>query len=162
MSSRSKRTGKFAVVDLSAASLEVIAGRRVPFPVIASAAMIVDRPRNRPPILVAYGGLCWRFTNTGEERRRCDLWLDVPQPDLLKPRSLALVHWARRMIRTAKQLGEPAIYCLRDDEPNSTRLLELVGLERMVGDVSWIVADDGSNRTGEVWRLSLQSEPRSP
>lgn len=137
------------------------------FPVIAHAAIVVGRgtkARPKPPLLVAYGGLCWRFINDGEKRARCDIWLDVVDAKRLKSATaaLGLVRWARRMLRTAAQLGEPAVYCIRDDHPNSAKLLSLAGLERLAGDVS-IVFDDGTQRTGEVYRwLSSPQSPPSP
>lgn len=129
--------------------------------------MIVGRgtkKRPKPPIVICYGGLAWRFVNDGETRPRCDIWLDVQRPDLLRsPRlTLALVRWARRVIRIAVQLGEPAVYCVRDDEPNSAKLLELVGLEKLAEAV--IVFDGGAERTGDVWKWqrSPRSEASSP
>jgi hypothetical protein len=137
------------MVPLAARDLIAIHGRPLDFPVIAYAAWA---PRGRrKPVLVGYGGLCWRFPSPDPEsaRRRCDIWLELERPDLINP--LALVRWARRMLRTAAQVGETSVYCIRDDEPNSAKLLALAGLERMDGDVD-ITFDNGSKRTGEVWR----------
>lgn len=133
-----------------------IFGRPLTFPVIAHAIYV--RRGKRKPILVGFGGLCWRFRDAGASRNRCDIWFDIEQPDLLNP--VTLVRWARRMLRTAVQVGETSVYCIRDDEPNSAKLLELVGLERMAVDVT-ITFEDGSKRTGEIWRwqASQQSQP---
>lgn len=158
MASKSKTTVE--IVELSAFTLAELYGRPVPFPVIGHAA-ILKRPR-RKPIVIGYGGLCWRFYNSPDDiRRRCDIWCTILRPDLTNAHTL--VRWGKRMLRTAAQVGETSVYCIRDEEPNSRKLLQLVGLERQAGDVE-ISFDDGSRRTGEVWRwqLSRQSELPSP
>lgn len=164
-----KRSGKrladrpLEVVELSARQLEVFTGERITYPVVAYAA-VITRGR-RPPILVCIGGLAWRFIEVGATRPRCEIFVNVERPDLLSTLTArrALVRWARRMLRTAAQLGEPAVFCIRDDEPNSAKLLSLVGLERLAGDVS-IAFVDGTERPGEIWKWqsSQRSAPPSP
>jgi len=138
----------------------------VPFPVVAYAGMIVDRGtkrRPKPPLLICYGGLCWRFRNVGADRERCDIWLDVVDAKLLKSATaaLGLVRWARRMLRTAAQLGEPAVYCIRDDLPGSARLLSIVGLDRVAEGVPFYL-EDGTERTGDAYRWNSPHSPPSP
>lgn len=140
-------------MPLGGRDLDAFYGRRVSFPVIAHAG-IIRQKGNKPPIVVAVAGLAWRFYNSEEDamlgrRRRCDIFLAVLKPKLVNP--LLLVRWGKRMLRTAQQVGETSVFCIRDDEPNSEKLLTLVGLERQAGDVT-ITFDDGASRTGEVWR----------
>lgn len=70
--------------------------------------------------ILAMGGLAWRFA------WGCDLWLDVRRP--AETSGGQVVSLARYMLRLARQLGEEAVYCLRDDHPNSARLLRVVGM----------------------------------
>lgn len=160
---RPRKPPKIEIVELSARQLEVFAGERVTYPVIAHAGVVL-RGR-RLPVLVCFGGLAWRFIAEGATRPRCEIWVNVERPDLLSTLSArrTLVRWAQRMLRTAAQLGEPAVFCIRDDEPNSAKLLTLAGLKRLAGDVS-ITYADGTARSGEMWQwLSSQpSEPPSP
>jgi hypothetical protein len=141
---------------LTPSEVATLSGVTIDFPIIAYAG--VYRYGRQLPVVVAYGGLCWRFVNADEERPRCDIWLDVRRPDAVP--AVALVRWARRMLRQAAQLGEETVYCIRDDHPNSAKLLRLAGLKRMADGVSIIFAD-GDNRTGEVWKWqnSRQSQP---
>jgi len=156
LSSRSKPTAKLEIDPLTLAELERITQRPVTFPIAAWGGYRTVRKKRK---LVAYGGLAWRFIPPGQERPRCDIFLDVVDGKLLS--GLTLVRWAQRMLRVAVQMGEEAVYCIRDDEPNSARLLELVGMTR-IEDVA-IKFDDGSKRTGEiyVWRRSQLSPPSS-
>lgn len=126
------------------------------FPIIAYAGYL--HRRRGAPKLIGYGGLCWRFRNPGAAAERCDIWFDTVEHRLIRP--LTLVRWARRMIKVAEQLGDREVYCVRDDEPNSAKLLELAGL-RLAENVE-ISFEDGSRRSGEVWQRSLQSAPLSP
>lgn len=141
----------------------MLTGAPVTFPVIAMAGIMSRRQRRRrgrAPRLIATGGLCWRFIAEGATRPRCDIWLDVHDNEAIaRPgAALLLVRMAKRMLRTAAQFGEPAVYCLRDDLPNSSKLLSLVGL-RPTGEVP-IVYADGTTGTGELfeWRPLRLSE----
>lgn len=138
----------------------MLAGRPVDFPVLTYAATWTARRKDAVPQVVGYGGLCWRFTNPGERRPRCDIWFDLVTPGRIPP--VTLVRWARRMLRTAAQMGEPVVYCIRDDEPNSAKLLTLAGL-RLAENVTISFAD-GGERPGEIWqwRPSQQSQPSQP
>lgn len=149
MSSRSKRT--VDVVRLSSSTVGRLVGQPIDFPIVAYGAMLRGGKRDH---LVAYGGLVWRFANGVEDRPRCDIWLDVPDRRLARALrgtfARALVRWARRMIKVAQQMGETSVYCIRDDEPNSAKLLTLAGLER-VDEIQMFLAD-GTQRPGEIWR----------
>lgn len=124
-----------------------MSGRTIDFPILTYAGLYFG-PNKAEPRLIAYGGLCWRFIAEGSNRPRCDIWFDVRDKRLIRP--LTLVRWARRMLRVAVQMGETAVFCIRDAEPNSAKLLTLAGL-RLAEDVS-ISFDDGTVRPGEVWQ----------
>lgn len=133
---------RLEVMPLSAADLALCYPEPIDFPVVAYAGMMwpVGKSR-RKPRLVAVGGLAWRFG-------RCDIWLHVFQPKLVP--TLALVRQARRMLLLAKQMGEAEVYCIRDDEPNSAKLLKLVGMEFWKSET--ITFTDDRRSTGEIWR----------
>lgn len=152
------------IVDVTRHQLELLTSAPVTFPVIAFAGIISRRQRRRrkrTPRLVAIGGLCWRFIAEGASRPRCDIWLETLDATALQNPAAArlLVRMAKRMLRTAQQFGEPAVYCLRDDLPNSAKLLSLAGL-RPAGEVP-IVYADGTTGTGELfeWRPLQRSAP---
>jgi hypothetical protein len=138
------------VLPVSTAEVSAIVGRRIDWPMITYAGLYY--PRRGKPKLIAYGGLAWRFAKE-DGTPRCDIWFDVHDRKLMARlnRGLTLVRWAKRMLRTAAQFGDREVYCLRDEEPNSAKLLRLAGLELMDGAVS-IAFDDGTTRTGELWR----------
>lgn len=142
-------------MPLGAADITALTGRRIDFPLLSYAGLW--HKGKKPPIVVAYGGLCWRFTAPEGNRARCDIWVDVLAPELVPP--LTLVRWGQRMLRQAAQLGESAVYCIRDEHPNSEKLLRLAGLTRLADGVP-IIFEDGDTRTGEVWewRPSQPSE----
>lgn len=88
------------------------------------------------------GGLVW---NVG----MCWLWLEVA--DINNTRPNHIVRWARRLLRTATQMGESAVYCMRGvGEPHSARLLKLLGFE-CLGEEA-VARVDGSIGIEEVWR----------
>ncbi len=64
------------------------------------------------------GGLCWTDG-------RCWLFLDVL--DDMTPHAFTLFRHARRVLKVAKQLGETEVFVYRDDHPNSTKLLSMLG-----------------------------------
>jgi hypothetical protein len=134
-----------SVTALSAADLARLYARPIGWPVLAWAGSIDGH-------VAALGGLSWRFG-------RCDIWLEVWDGDAVPAR--AIVIWARRMLQTAKQMGEPAVYCFRDDHPNSAKLLGLIGLE--LDHIEDVGFDDGSGAVREVWGKWLHSRllPRS-
>lgn len=122
------------MVPLSAADLTALAGRAVDWPVIAWAD-------TRDGEVVAYGGLSWRFG-------WCDVWLTVT--DRRKASARVIVMFARRMLLTAKQMGEAVVYCVRDDEANSAKLLTLVGMK--FDRMEEMTFEDRPPETGEIWR----------
>ncbi len=105
------------------------------FPLIAFAAVDEGRP-------VAYYGLAWKFG-------RCDLWFLVVDASASKRSSIRVVRQARRMLNVARALGDARVYCIRDDHPNSQKLLETVGF-RFEGVVEVVLAD-GSVTEKEEW-----------
>lgn len=105
----------------------------VDFPV---RAYIVKRGRK----IIGMGGLAWRWG-------RCDLWLDVRKREEVNSHSV--VRLARRMLRIAAQLGETEVYCLRDDHPNSAKLLRVIGMQH-IGDVG-VEFYDGTSAMKELW-----------
>ncbi len=90
--------------------------------------------------IVGFGGLIWRWN-------RCDIFLDVLRPDLVPV--VAMVRWARRMLRMARQMGDEAVYCLRDEHPHSARLLRLVGMTHYA--MQEITFNDGTVSVRELW-----------
>lgn len=138
------------MVPVSAGEIAALSGRAITWPMITHAGIYY--PRRGKPRLIAYGGLAWRFTRP-DGSRRCDIWFDVHDRKLMARlnRGLTLVRWARKMLRVAAQFGDREVFCVRDDEPNSAKLLGLAGLELMDGAAT-LAFDDGSQRTGEIWR----------
>lgn len=121
-----------------ASRLEVQAlagGGPVDYPVHAFAAVEADEP-------LAYYGLAWRFG-------RCDLWLSVVDASGSKRCAIRVVREARRMLKVAMALGEARVFCIRDEYPNSRKLLGAVGF-RYLGDVA-VTMDDGSEAVKEEW-----------
>ena len=71
--------------------------------------------------VLACGGLMW-------SDGRCWIWVDV-FADISRSAAL-LVWWARRMLRQARQLGEPEVYLFRDEwHGSSERLAKVLGFE---------------------------------
>lgn len=76
--------------------------------------------------LIAGWGLAW-IVPDGERKAHCWLGLDA-KGSTRHP--VILVRWARRMLKTAVQLGESEVFTTRDaDEVMSERLLKLLGFE---------------------------------
>lgn len=151
---QSKRTVE--IVPVAVADIERLTGRRITWPMITYAG--ISKTRRGKPRLIAYGGLAWRFYGADGITKRCDIWFDVVEPKLMRP--LMLVRWARKMLLVAAQFGDREVFCIRDDHPNSAKLLRLAGLELM-DDGATLAFEDGSKRTGEIWRWR-QSEPSEP
>lgn len=107
----------------------------ITFPLVAYAAVDDGRP-------VAYYGLAWKFG-------RCDLWLLVVDASTARRSAVRVVRQARHMINVARGLGDAKVYCIRDEYPNSLKLLETVGF-RFEGMVEVVMAD-GSVTEKEEW-----------
>lgn len=139
-------------MPVSPADVARFTGLTIPWPIITYAGIYT--PRRGKPKLIAYGGLVWRFTMP-DGRPRCDIWFDVADHKLMARlnRGLTLVRWARRMVRLARQMGEAAVFCVRDDDPNSAKLLGLAGLE--LGENVTLEFEGGAKRTGEIWFARL-------
>lgn len=88
----------------------------------------------------AIGGLSWRFG-------RCDIWLTVLDATGISAR--VIVREAKRMLSVAQQMGEPAVFCIRDDHPGSKKLLRLCGLA--FDHVTEVGYDNGETQDVEVW-----------
>lgn len=131
------------------AELHAAKGQALDFPVIAYGCYRGKR-------LVAYGGLAWRYTDRVTGHAWCELWLEVKRPKMLPP--VALVRAARRMLKKARQLGEPIVFCVREERPGSEKLLKLAGLTIDPGLRTF--GDNGAERSGEIftWRPSQESE----
>lgn len=114
----------------------------VDFPV---RAYIAKRGRK----IIGMGGLAWRFG-------RCDLWLDVRRRELVN--SHGVVRLAHRMLRIAAQLGETEVFCLRDDHPNSAKLLRVIGMQH-IGDVE-VKFQDGTSAVKELYRWQASRQLR--
>lgn len=137
------------MVPLARHDVERILGIPAPWPMVAYGGLL--HQGRRKPRLVAYGGLVWRFPSADGNRKRCDIWLEpVAIPASM---SRPLVRWARRMLLVAKQMGEREVFCIRDEHPNSAKLLRLAGLS-LVEHID-IGFDDGTKRNGELWRWQL-------
>ncbi len=95
--------------------------------------------------IIGMGGLAWRFG-------RCDIWLDVRRRDLVNAHSV--VRLARRMLRIAAQLGETEVFCLRDDHPNSVRLLRVTGAQ-LIGDVEVTFHGEDAPVVKELYRWQV-------
>lgn len=156
----SKPSRRVTVEPATPGQLSDFTGHLVGFPVFVRAAWL-HRRRGKPK-LIAFGGLAWRRTHRDTDRTWCEIWLDVVDPRCVP--ALTLVRWARRMLRSAEQLGEPIVFCVRggDDPPKSRKLLELVGMS--IDPTLHIYADDGTVEPGDIftWRPSLPSEQPSP
>jgi hypothetical protein len=104
--------------------------------------------------VAALGGLTWRFN-------RCDIWLEVWDPDAISARTI--VTQARRMLMLAVQMGEATIYCFRDEHLNSAKLLGLIGLK--FDHTEEVGFEDGSGAIREIWAWQpsepSQQSPRS-
>jgi hypothetical protein len=107
----------------------------VDYPVHAFVALEGEQP-------VAYYGLAWRFG-------RCDLWFSVVDATASRRSCIRVVREARRMLKVAMALGERRVFCIRDDHPNSRKLLLTVGLQYL-GTVAVTLAD-GSEAEKEEW-----------
>lgn len=105
------------------------------YPVHAFVALEGEQP-------VAYYGLAWRFG-------RCDLWFSVVDASASRRSCIRVVREARRMLKVARALGEHRVFCIRDDHPNSRKLLEVVGFQPL-GPVEVTMAD-GSGAVMEEW-----------
>jgi hypothetical protein len=95
-------------------SIEIALGVDIDMPAVAFVGIDDDR-------FVGSGGLAW-----GQDR--CWLWFQVSdgKPEYARP----VLQMARRLIRKAAQLGEPAVYTIRDPRfDTSPRLLKLTGFQ---------------------------------
>lgn len=154
MSSQSKSKRRLEVRPLSRLELARLLEGPVTFPVVAYAGYLHPAGRSRrAPKLIGYGGLAWRTADEVTGALRCELWFEVADLALVQP--LVLVHWARRMLRTARQMGDAFVFCVRADRPHSERLLTLVGMRR--SDLR--VSGDGAERPGEIWLWTPSSPP---
>jgi hypothetical protein len=111
------------------------------FPVIAYAAIEDDH------VLATYG-LAWSFG-------ACWLWFSFI--DRSRAHSVYVVREAKRMLKKAVQLGEKAVFVMRDDEPTSERLLKCLGFD-------FVKKDDLGLGLEEIWQWphSPQWLPSSP
>lgn len=132
-----------AVAEMSRKDLAAHSPASLDYPCVGYMAKRGER-------LVACGGLAWRW-------ERCDIWLDVV-PRRKVP-AVAVVRWARRMIRMAVQMGETEVFCFREELPTSRKLLELVGFSPL--GMQTVTLVDGTQVEKEVWRwqASRQSQP---
>lgn len=86
--------------------------------------------------LVGSGGLAW-----GDGR--CWIWFKMIET---KPAyALPILRETRRMLRRAEQLGETTVWTIRDEEPNSRKLLGHLGFE-------FIGIEAFGGVEAEVWR----------
>lgn len=125
------------VEPMSLAELRATAPMRLTYPVLGYVGRIDGNP-------IAYGGLMWRWD-------RCDMWLEVL--DASSASAWGVVHWGRRMLRIAAQMGEQEVYCFRDDEPSSARLLAAVGFKPY--GLQHLTYVDGASGDKELWRAWL-------
>jgi len=78
--------------------------------------------------VVGCGGLAW-------SGGRCWIWLRTNRID--KAYAVPIIHWMKRLLRKARQLGEEEVFTPRDTEyETSERLLKALGFEffAMEGD----------------------------
>lgn len=141
---------------MSVGDIASLTGRAITWPMITYAA--ISKPKRGKGNLIAYGGLAWRFYGADGINKRCDIWVDLVDVKFVNP--LTLVRWARKMLKVAYQFGDREVFCIRDEHPNNAKLLGLAGLE-LLDDAASISFDDGTGRTGEVWRWR-HSEPSEP
>jgi hypothetical protein len=143
LSSRSR--SRIVVEPLGAAGLAAIARRKIDFPVVTYAGWLVS-PRGKRK-LIAYGGLAWRIADRDDPHRMwCEMWFDIADDRLI--RSLTLVRWAKRMLRTARQLGEQRVFVVREARPQSDKLLHLVG---MTPAPDLRLFTESEEQPGEIW-----------
>lgn len=134
---------------MSARQLGDIRGNPVDYPVIAYAGYYQPKGINRRPVLIAYGGLAWRVGDRKTGEPWCEIWFDIARPRLMRSRTL--VRWARRMLRTAQQMGDRTVFCVRDGgRHQSDKLLALVGMKPAPG-LRIFEADGGTEKPGEIW-----------
>lgn len=119
----------------SRVEVQSLAGQPVDYPVHAFVALEGEDP-------LAYYGLAWRFG-------RCDLWFSVVDASASRRSCIRVVREARRMLKVALALGENRVFCIRDDHPNSRKLLGAVGFQYL-GDIAVTMAD-GSGAVKEEW-----------
>lgn len=122
------------MVPLTIPEVERLHGQRIHHPIVAYAGRIGSKP-------VAFGGLIWRDG-------RCELFVDIL--NRRKVSALAVVRWARRMLRMARQFGEHEVWCLRDEGPSSAKLLTLVGMR--MDRVESVIFNDGRVADKELWK----------
>lgn len=83
--------------------------------------------------IVGSGGLAWGGG-------RCWIWMKTNKVD--KAYSLTIVHWTKKLLRKAWQLGETEVFTPRDTEyPTSERLLKALGFRLY-----------GIEKGQEIWR----------
>lgn len=137
---------RIVVEPLGARELSGITGELISFPVVAHAGWLVRGKKRR---LIGYGGLAWRYRDNDDPNKLwCELWFNIAEPKLM--RTLTLVRWAQRMLRTARQMGDRVVFCVRVDgeRPLSEKLLTIIGMTRAPDLTTF---GDGVERTGEVW-----------
>lgn len=105
---------------------------------------------------VAFPTLAYAGLEDGEVRATWGLawyldraWLWYELTDLDKTYPVYVIRQAKRMLRTAAQLGEQRIFCWRDEHPLSAKLLKAVGMEYC--GVEEVTFGDGTTGTREVW-----------
>jgi hypothetical protein len=129
---------EFEIIRVTAADLGAVYPGKIDFPVISYAIM-------QDEMLICFGGLCW-LPMVDDGPNRCILWLDYT--NITKQHAFPVVRMARRMLKTAVQLGEDEVWAHRDDTPTSERLLRMLGFER--------AEEDGDHWR---WRSSPQPHP---
>lgn len=101
-----------AIHQADPAAIAVAMNVVIDMPAVAYVGVDEDR-------LVGTGGLAWG-------KGRCWLWFTVvdSKPEYARP----VLQMAKRLLRKAKQLGETAVYTVRDQKyDTSPRLLKLTG-----------------------------------
>jgi hypothetical protein len=93
-----------------------VCGLNIDMPVVCKVGLVDGQ-------VAASGGLAWG-------QGRCWIWF-VVEGDLPKGHGLAAIHQCRKMVAKAKQLGESAVYAIRDSNyETSERLLTLAGFRK--------------------------------
>lgn len=102
------------IVPVPPHMVEVAEGVIIDMPAVAYIGLDGDE-------IVGSGGLAWG-------RGRCWVWLKVAE---VNPRNaITILHWTKRMLAKARQLGESEVFTPRDAlYPTSEKLLTVLGFE---------------------------------
>lgn len=121
------------IMRVDAETIGALEGKPVLFPTLAYVGVEDGE-------VCAAWGLAWYLS-------RCWVWYGLV--DTARTHPMYVIRQAKRMLKTAEQLGEQRVFCWRDDHPLSAKLLKKVGMD--LCGVEKVTFADGTKGTREVW-----------